>query len=343
MDPGTAQRLLAHPGHLEELVLGAPGKDVVVDEVQRVPVLLDTVHRLIEAEGRKRRFILTGSSTRRLKRAGVNLLGGRALRLTMHPFTAFEMGAAFDLKRALEQGLLPVVLDAPRPADTLGAYAGLYVREEVQAEGLVRQTGAFARFLEAVALSHATVLNTAALSRECQVERRTVDGYLEVLEDIQLAFRLPIFGRRAKRRLIAHSKLYLTDAGLYRSLRPRGPLDSVPEALGPALEGLVAQHLRAWLAYGRRNLDLHFWHTQEDQEVDFVLYGPEGFYALEVKASTRIQKREMAGLLAFKEDYPEASVALLYTGKQRLQVAGVDVLPVEDFLRTMDPKVKRLI
>jgi predicted AAA+ superfamily ATPase len=338
LEPDTVRRLQGRPEQLAEQVAQSPAQDVVIDEIQRVPALLDVVHRLIEQGGRKRhRFILTGSSTRKLKAAGTNLLGGRALLETMHPFMACELGRAFDLPSALKLGLLPVVRAAADPAATLKAYAGLYVREEVQAEGLVRLAGAFSRFLEAVALSHATVLNAAAVARECQVERRTVEGYLGVLEDIQLAFRLPVFAKRAKRKLTAHSKLYLIDPGVFQSLRPQGPLDSAPEALGPALEGLVAQQLRAWIAYGKAELTLHFWRTQEGQEVDFVLYGPGGFYAIEVKASTRFDPRDLAPLLAFKEDYPQAQVALIYTGREALKVQGIPVLPCQAFLAKLVP------
>src|SRR5262249_48629755 len=153
------------------------------------------------------------------------------------------------LKSALKQGLLPLVVEAPDPHDVLNSYAALYLREEVQWEGLVRNVGAFGRFLEAVTFSHAAQLNTSAVARECEVERKTVEGYLDILEDLLLAFRLPVFTRRARRELAAHTKLYLFDAGVYRALRPAGPLDRPEEIEGAALEGLVAQHLRAFIAY----------------------------------------------------------------------------------------------
>ena len=182
--------------------------------------------------------MLTGSSARKLHRTGVDLLAGRAVLTTMHPFMAAELGAGFSLERALVQGLIPLVVDAADPAAALRSYAALYVREEVQAEGLVRNVGAFARFLEAVSFSHATVLNVSNLARECQVERKVADGYVEVLRDLLLAFTLPVFTRRARRRMTTHPKLYLMDAGLFRSLRPKGPLDRPEELAGAALEGL---------------------------------------------------------------------------------------------------------
>ncbi|MFP3942217.1 MAG: ATP-binding protein, partial [Thermoanaerobaculia bacterium] len=208
LSPDVERRLKARPERLREMVAGAgEGRVVVVDEVQRVPELLTVVHQLIE-ERPGVRFVLTGSSARKLKRTGIDLLAGRAVVRHLHPFLAGELGRDFDLDRALRQGLLPVVWDAEDPEDTLSAYAGLYVREEVQAEALVRDLGGFQRFLEAVSFSQASVLNLAEVARECQVHRKTVEGFLGVLEDLLLAFRLPVFTKRARRKVTAHPKLY---------------------------------------------------------------------------------------------------------------------------------------
>src|SRR5438067_13671054 len=249
LQPDLARDLAARPERLRDLVRGHPNRStVVVGEVQRVPELLSVVHLLIESKDR-RRFVLTGSSARKLRRGGVDLLAGRAVVRTLHPFMAAELDR-FDFRRALIHGLLPLVVAADRPDDVLRAYASLYLDEEVRLEGWARNVGAFARFLEAISFSHAVVLNVANVARECQVERRTVAAYVEVLEDLLLSFRVPVFTRRSKRETITHSKFFLFDAGVFRSLRPKGPLDRPEEIDGPALEGLVAQHLRAWLAYG---------------------------------------------------------------------------------------------
>ncbi|MFC1573015.1 AAA family ATPase [Candidatus Eisenbacteria bacterium] len=173
---------------MDEVQVG--GKRVVVDEVQRVPGILPVVHSLME-EKRGLEFVLTGSSARKIKRAGVDLLGGRALLRTMHPFMAAELGNAFRLDQAMEFGLLPLVVTANQPEQTLRSYAALSVREEVKMEGLVRNMGAFARFLEAASISHATVLNVSNIARECAVSRNTVEDYLTVIEDLLIAFRLP--------------------------------------------------------------------------------------------------------------------------------------------------------
>ena len=338
IDPENARFYAAAPERLRRTVAASPGRrPVVIDEVQRVPELLPVVHQLVELD-KGLRFVLTGSSVRKLRRRGVDLLAGRALLTTMHPFMAAELGGAFSLERALALGLIPMVVDAADPRATLRTYAALYVREEVQEEGLVRNVGAFSRFLEAVSFSHAGVLNLSNLARECQVDRKAAAAYLEVLQDLLLAFTLPVFTRRAQRRLSVHPKLYLMDAGLFRSLRPTGPLDRPEEMAGAALEGLVAQHLRAWIAYSNRDDSLSFWRTRAGSEVDFVLYGESGLFAIEVKSGAVLQPRDFRGLRAFTQDYPVATPVLLYRGPRRIRERGVLCLPCAPFLRALDPE-----
>ncbi|MDE0449986.1 MAG: ATP-binding protein [Spirochaetaceae bacterium] len=337
IDPENTRFYDARPERLRDTIAASPARRrIVIDEVQRVPELLQVVHQLIELDKRLR-FVLTGSSARKLRRTGVDLLAGRAALTTMHPFMAAELGAGFNLDRALSQGLIPLVVDAAEPDVVLRSYAALYVREEVQAEGLVRNVGAFSRFLEAVSFSHAAVLNVSNLARECQVERKVAEGYVDVLRDLLLAFTLPVFTRRARRRMTTHPKLYLVDAGLFRSLRPTGPFDRPEELAGAALEGLVAQHLRAWIAYSNRDDALSFWRTRAGNEVDFVLYGESGLFAIEVKDSATLHPRDFSGLRAFTQDYPIATPVLLYRGSRRIQERGVLCLPCEPFLRTLTP------
>ncbi|MDE0474759.1 MAG: DUF4143 domain-containing protein [Gammaproteobacteria bacterium] len=204
--------------------------------------------------------------------------------------------------------------------------------QEVKAEGLTRSIGNFTRFLEAVSFSHGAQLNISAVARECEVERKVVTGYVAILEDLLLAFRLPVFRRRAKRATVTHEKIYLFDAGVFRSLRPKGPLDRPEEIDGQALEGLVAQHLRAWAAYSRYDMDVFFWRTRGGTEVDFVVYGELGLHAFEVKNAGRVYSSDLRALRAFREDYPEAEAALLYRGGERLRIDGVWCLPVQEFL-----------
>lgn len=335
--PDVERRLSARPERLRELVAGAgaPGV-VVVDEVQRAPQILTVVHQLVE-ERIGARFVLTGSSARKLKRAGVDLLAGRAVVRSLHPFMAAELGEAFDLDRALSLGLLPIVWDSEAPADTLAAYVGLYVKEEVQAEALVRDLGGFHRFLEAASFSQASVLNVAQVARECQVGRKTVEGYLGVLQDLLLAFLVPVFARRARRKVTAHPKLFFSDAGVFHSLRPAGPLDRPEEIAGAALEGLVAQHLRAWIDYSGADATLSFWLTQAGTEVDFVVYGQDAFTAIEVKHTGEVRRADLRALRSFRDDYPEAELRLLYRGSETLEIEGIRCLPCEKFLRDLRP------
>ncbi len=337
LDPERVRFLSARPERLRELVEAETRlRWVVIDEIQRVPDLLMVVHSLIAAK-RGRNFVLTGSSARKLRRTGVNLLGGRALYRTMHPFTAAELGGRFDLHRALQEGLLPVVVASENPQEILRAYASLYLQQEVQMEGLVRNIGSFARFLEAISFSHASMLNISNVARECEVERKVVEGYLGVLEDILLGWRLPVFTKRAKRAVIAHPKFFLFDAGVFRSLRPHGPLDRPEEIEGQALEGLIAQHLKAWIAYSRVARDLFFWRTRSGVEVDFVVYGPDGLWALEVKNSRKVHPVDLRSLLAFREDYPRGKTLLVYRGSDRLLVNDVLCLPCSAFLAGLRP------
>ena len=337
LDPEAERLYSARPERLEQLISAHPKtRQVVVDEVQRVPELLPVVHGLIE-EKRGLQFILTGSSARKIKRAGVDLLAGRALLRTLHPFMAAELGGAFRLDEALEIGLVPLVVSSDSPAETLRSYAALYVREEVKMEGLVRNIGSFTRFLEAASLTHASVLNVTGIARECAVNRNTVEGYLGVLEDLLIAFRLPVFTRRAKRKLVTHSKFFFFDAGVYRSLRPRGPLDRAEEVIGPALEGLVVQHLRAWNAYrGERNA-IYYWRTQGGAEVDVILYGEDGLWAIEVKSAAQVHAVDLRALKAFRADYPDCNPLLLYRGRETLRIDDVLCMPCDEFLLRLTP------
>jgi predicted AAA+ superfamily ATPase len=229
------------------------------------------------------------------------------------------------------------VWDSPEPDRVLQSYAALYLREEVQLEGLVRNIGNFSRFLEAISFSHASLLNISDVARECQVERKVVDGYVDVLVDLLLGYRVPVFTKRAQRALIKHPKFYLFDAGVFRALRPKGPLDRSAEIEGHTLEGLVAQHLRAWVDYSGREHALYFWRTRSGNEVDFVIYGEDGLFAIEVKNGARIHPKDLRSLKSFQHDYPESKAYLLYRGKERLLKNDILCLPCEEFLSGLRP------
>jgi len=337
LDPRTMRELSAQPERLTELVAANTAKpQIIIDEIQKLPALLEVVHLLIERKTRQQ-FILTGSSARKLRRQGVNLLGGRAAEKHFYPYAAAELGGQFELDKALRQGLLPIVWAADDPQETLFAYNGLYLREEVQLEGLVRDIGAFARFLEAMSFAHGSVLNLSSIARDSHVNRKTVEGYLEILEDLLLGFRINVFTKRAQRVLATHPKFYFFDAGVFRANRPTGPLDAPTELDGAALEGLVAQNLRAWCDYSRGRHELHYWQTRAQVEIDFVIYGESGVYALEVKNSRQIRPEYLRGLKAFAEDYPQSRRYFLYRGKERIKRDGILCVPCDEFLLGLLP------
>lgn len=342
LDPENQRIYLSRPERLRELVEGQPHKKtIIIDEVQKVPALLDVVHSLIESD-KTRHFILTGSSARKLRRESWNLLAGRLSLSNMHPFMAAEMGSMFNLKNAIEFGMIPLILNADNPEQTKRTYASLYLHEEVQAEALVRNIGAFARFMEEISFSHGGQLNLSHVARECQVGRKTVEGYTNILYDLLLAFRIPVFKRRAKRHLVVHDKFYFFDAGVFRSLRPKGPLDCPNEIEGAALEGLIAQHLRAWIDYRNRDVKLYFWRTKSGSEIDFVIYGSDVFTAIEVKRSANVYSKDLRALKTFRQDYPESSVALLYMGEDILNIDGIPCIPCEQFLKKLNPDTSTL-
>lgn len=335
--PDHLRNYLARPERLFETVNAIQDQSIIViDEIQKVPGLLSVVHLLIEQK-RGLQFILTGSSARKLKRTGADLLGGRALRCTLHPFLAAEIGKEFQLENAVKNGMLPLLTNVEHPQKTLESYINLYLQEEIQAEGLVRNLENFARFLEVISFSHASILNVTNIARECVAKRKTVENYIEILEDLLLGWRLPVFTRKAKRELSVHPKFYLFDAGIYHTLRPRGLLDRLEEIEGAALEGLVAQHLMAWNDYSHETHDISFWRTRGGVEVDFIVYGPTGFWAIEVKNGTVIHPADTKPLEAFLSDYPMAKGMLLYRGRERLVQKGIICIPCEEFLTGLLP------
>jgi predicted AAA+ superfamily ATPase len=333
LDLGTYAELSAHPERLEALALAAKADSIVIDEVQRLPALLDEVHRLIEK--RRWRFALTGSSARKLRRGGANLLAGRARTLAMHPLTAAELGPAFDLRHSLRFGQLPSVYVDPDPAPYLASYVGTYLREEVQAEALTRNLNAFSRFIVAASFAQAAVLSISAAAQDLGMPRKTVEGYFDLLDDLLLSVRLPVFTRRARRPMTVHRKFFLFDAGVFRALRPRGPLDAAEEIDGAAVETLVLQELRATNENLGLGYEISYWHTRDHKEVDFVLYGERGLLAFEVKRSAEFRARDLDPLRLFGADYPMARRFLLYGGQKEYEVDGIRVLPLASALPSL--------
>jgi len=337
LDPETFQSLSAAPSRLAGLIAANPQTHRwIIDEVQRIPALLPLVHQLIEKH-RELAFVLTGSSARKLRRTSTDLLGGRALECHLHPFLATEVGADFQLEKALQLGMLPLVLAAPKPEATLKSYLSLYMQTEVMAAGLIKNLATFSRFLEAVSFSQGSLINFSAIARDCGVDRKTVQSYIGILEDLLVAFQLPVFTKRAKRELVTHQKFYYFDAGVYRAIRPAGPLDQPQEIDGAALETLVIQQVRAWVSYRQQGESIYFWRSRGGVEVDLIVYGKHGLAAFEIKNSSKIRFEDLNGLKEFAQDYPMSKRILLYRGKHREVIDQVLCVPVAEFLGQLAP------
>ena len=329
LDEALFTDLLADPalfGHL--LADVAAGDWVVVDEVQRIPALLNEVHRLISERGV--RFALLGSSARKLKTAGTNLLAGRALRKAMHPLTPAELGDDFSLDEALRYGTIPLVWAASDRRAVLESYTQMYLREEIRAEALVRNLSGFVRFLPIAALMHAQTANAASIARDAGIARTTVSGYLEILEDTLLAVRLPAFETRLRVRERRRPKLYWADPGLVRAVKRHfGPVAA--EERGALLEGWVLGLLRAHNEHQRIFDNIGYWAaTESAAEVNFVLSREGEHLAVEVKAADRYNTTMLKGLRAVA-DLPGLSRRILaYRGRRAFRTEdGIDVWPLD--------------
>ena len=331
LDAETFNDLLASPKKISSFIPPDFSDWIIIDEVQKIPELLNEVHRLIEEKEYK--FILTGSSARKLRKGGQNLLAGRALTLNMHPLTVKELGDNFNLNHSINFGNLPCAYTESDPKKYLESYVKTYLEEEVRYEGLTRNLGAFSRFLESAAFSQGSILNISSVARDCSIERKVVENYFCILEDLLIATRIPAFTKRAKRKQPSHPKFYFFDTGVFRTLRPRGPLDSPEEAQGAAVETLVFQELRALNDYLGLGYDIFFWRASNNYEVDFVLYGEQGLMAVEVKRSRRVNEDALRGIKAFKSDYPTARCVVAYGGEKKSWYDGIEAIPLKEFLK----------
>lgn len=328
--------LQADPSRLEAIVLAHDSKWTIIDEVQKVPTLLDEVHRLIEHHHQC--FALTGSSSRKLKRSGVNLLAGRALTYHMHPLTPLEIGDYFDIQKALNYGLLPMSYTDPVPQEFLASYVATYLREEVMQEGLVRNIGAFNRFMELASFSQGSQLNLSSIAREVGISRKIVAEYFDILEDLLIAVQLPCFTKRSQRILSQHPKFYYFDVGVFKQLRPKGPLDIPEEIGGTAFETLFLQNLRAIIDYYRLDLSIYFWRTATGLEIDFIVYGEKGLFAFELKSRRYVERKDISTLKIFKKDYPIAQCYLIYNGEHIEKRDDITILPIRQALFNL-PKI----
>ena len=336
LDTREALRLSKAPGDLyRELVTLPPGSWAVIDEVQKVPELLNEVHRLIETHDL--RFVLSGSSARKLRRRGVNLLAGRAVTTTMFPLVSAELDFEVDVERALSHGTLPMALTGDDPPDYLRTYAETYLVQEVQAEALTRNLGAFARFLEIAARQNAQATNATSIARDSGIDRRTVQSHFSILTDTLIGYWLPAWKLKPATRQMQQSKFYFFDGGVVRALAGRLPYPPTPEERGPLLETFVLNELRAFLSYSGRHYRPHYWRSYDGAEVDVLCETPTGFVAIAIKSAARWDRRFNRGLHRVRQhlDRHQTTCYGVYLGQRAALWDEVRVLPVLDFLKRL--------
>lgn len=336
LDAREATRLERDPHTLSDELRAAPeGRWVVLDEVQRVPALLDEVHHVIESK--RLRFLLCGSSARKLMRGGANLLAGRAVVNLMFPLTSAELGSEFDPEASLVRGTLPLVVMADDPDAVLDAYALTYLSQEIRAEALTRNVGAFSRFLEVAARQSGQITNMSNISRETSVARSTVQTYFDILEDTLLGYWVPAWRLKRSNKQHAHPKFYFFDTGVSRALCGRLPYPPTAEELGALLETLLLNEIRAYLAYHGLRYRPFYWRTYDGTEVDLLCETSDGYVAVEMKSVTRWQSRYGRGLLRLHSELRPKQVTCygVYRGSRPIAADSYTVFPVSDFLNRL--------
>lgn len=325
------QRFARRPALLYEMLSDASEDTIVIiDEIPEVPELLNEVHRLISEK--RLRFILCGSSARKLKRKGYNTLGGRACPVFLYPFVSAEI-PDFDLHHAICYGMLPPHYLARNPRRRLSAYIDIYLKEEIKEEALVRNLNAFQRFLEVAALTDGEIINRNNIAQDCGVSANTVSGYFDILEDTLLGFRVPAYTKTMKRRLVQAPRFYYFDVGVANHLRHRGEMVRGTAEYGHAFEHLVMQELRAWLSYTGRQEQLSYWRTYNGQEVDAVI--GEARVAIEIKSVEEVMPRHLKGLKAFAADYPQCNPMIVSLDPIPRTTDGVQCMHVLQFFKQL--------
>ena len=338
LDAQTFRSLAASPDLIGDRARALKGRRrvVIVDEIQKMPELLDEIHRLMELE-KSLRFILTGSSARKLRTRGRNLLGGRAGLVRMHPIVFPELGTVSP-RRAwtdlLRWGGLPSVLDSETPKQDLQAYVGLYLQEEIRAEGLARSVPNFSRFLETAATMNGEILNYTKIGNDAQLSPRTVRDYFQILQDTLIGDLLPPFQRTRTRKAVTTEKFFFFDVGVTNALVERWAVSPRTPEYGRVLEHLVEREVRASIDYFRSDRHLFFWRSLSRMEVDFVVAeGQKPVIAIEVKASRSVSPQDLKGLRAFSEDWSRVrKIVVSLESHPRTTEDRIEILPVEQFL-----------
>ena len=325
LNSDTFARLARNVGYIDEVC--RENRPIVIDEIQKMPSLLDEVHRLIELRGFK--FLLTGSSARKLRRGGVNLLGGRARIRNIHPFSASELGDGFDLDRAINYGLLPGIWFSDDPEEDLAGYVTLYLEQEIMQEGATRNLPAFSRFLEIAALSSGDQINYQSISSDAQIPRSTVQEYFKILKDTLIAREVPVWRKGQSRKTVETAKFYLFDTGVTRRLQRRKELVRGSPEYGHAFESWILHELSAYADARRREAEISYWRTRTKLEVDFVINGE---IAIEVKTTRNADKEDFKGLRAIAKEGQFSQRLLVCDEPTERETDGIVVLPWRKFI-----------
>lgn len=329
------KRLLTNPEYLRETILAQDKKNVIIDEIQRIPILLNEVHWLIVNHNIQ--FILSGSSPRKIIRSGENLLGGRALKYSLFPLTSAEI-PNFDLERALNNGLLPRHYLSENPKRIIASYIGNYLQDEIVAEAKIRNVDVFARFLNAAAFSQSEIVNFTSIATDCGVSATTIKEYFQILEDTLLGYFIPVYQKKPKRRVIKAPKFYFFDIGIVNSLLNRGKIEKGSELFGHAFESFIFQELIAHRHYSGVEYKISYWRTASQIEVDFILGDHE--VAIEVKSSNSISSKHLSGLKAFREEYDVKKSIIICNESMPRIMNDVLILPWKVFIeRLWDGKI----
>ncbi len=329
LESDTYQELSATPRRLRDSIT-AQDRIVVIDEVQKIPALLDEVHLLIESK--KIHFLLTGSSSRALKRKGVNLLGGRARSIGFHPFSYIELKKEFGLDKALSHGLIPSIYFSEDPNADLKSYVGDYLKEEIASEGLTRNIPAFSRFLEVAACCHGKQINYETVANDARVPSTTVREYFQILRDTLIGHSLPHWGKGTKRKEATKAKFYFFDNGVANRLMGRTNLAPATPEYGDAFEAYIFHEIKTYLDYNMMDTPFSYWRTYTDLEVDFVLNDE---VAIEVKSSTSIGSQDLKGLKAIREEGSFKKLIVVSREKSQRIVDGIVILPWANFLEEL--------
>lgn len=327
LDRAVEMQFRLNPGLLKELIGASLDPLVIVDEIQKIPALLDDVHWCLENTPSK--FILCGSSALKLKRSAANLLGGRAWRYEMMPLTIYELGKDFEWLRAINHGLIPQHYQSNHPDKFFQGYIYDYLQEEIQAEAKLRHVEIFARFLEVVANTHGQLLNYANVASQCGVSAKTIRAYYQILQDTLLGYRLPPWTHSKNKRLIETEKFYLFDCGLARGLQHIPYIEPKTTEFGRSFEHIIINEVRAYLSYKDKNLPIYFWRTSTGQEVDLIVGHLD--LCLEIKASSFVREQDLKGLKALCDDQEVKQAIVVSQDKELRKIGNILIMPWQFF------------